>query len=320
MVLELVGDTTQEVGRLGSAVRGIGSVLDPLSFTWQDGITSRFNRQVVDPGAGFQLGWAGYDGFLTVDGESAATLTDRTAWTAGGGVTPLPGLGLSVRYQSSVATTLDTRSDRRAYSRSWPDVQARIQDITVPTFLRRVVTGLSLTSGFRRTIREATYGGSGLQRRVREDREVPLDLSVRWAGAVSTTYRGSYVDGEGEDPTGDTERRRRSHLLSLTSSFSPPEKFAERLQEPIQLTFGYQYTSQTDCRATAGRESCTAFMDQIIQSLNLTLDTVVSSLQVGLQLSYTDRQSFVGRRNGSTQFQLGFFGQFLFENGEFTGF
>ena len=139
-------------------------------------------------------------------------------------------------------------------------------------------------------------------------------------GAVSTTYRGSYVNGDGRDPTGDTERQRRSHILSLTSSFPAPARFANRLDQPIQLTFGYQYTAQTDCRATAGRESCTAFMDEIIKSLNLTLDTTVSLLQVGLQLSYTDRQSFVGRRGGSTQFQLGFFGQFLFENGQLTGF
>ena len=45
------------------------------------------------------------------------------------------------------------------------------------------------------------------------------------------------------------------------------------------------------------------------------MSTTMSDFQVGLQASYTDRRSFVGRRAGSTQFQLSLFGQFLFEAG-----
>ena len=41
----------------------------------------------------------------------------------------------------------------------------------------------------------------------------------------------------------------------------------------------------------------------------------MSDFEVGIQGSYFDRQSFVGQRRGSTQFQLSVFGQFLIEAG-----
>ncbi|NNM05204.1 MAG: hypothetical protein HKO65_08890 [Gemmatimonadetes bacterium] len=60
-----------------------------------------------------------------------------------------------------------------------------------------------------------------------------------------------------------------------------------------------------------------AFLDFLNRSVNLTLDTVITPLAVGLHLTYTSRRSFVGQQEGSTQFQLGFFGQFLFDSGTF---
>jgi len=39
-------------------------------------------------------------------------------------------------------------------------------------------------------------------------------------------------------------------------------------------------------------------------------------VDLGLNVSFVDRQSFVGQRSGSTQLQLGLFGQFMFEAGQ----
>ena len=47
----------------------------------------------------------------------------------------------------------------------------------------------------------------------------------------------------------------------------------------------------------------------------MSLDTSVGGFEFGLQLSYDDRQSFVGQRTGSTQFQVGLFGQLDFAAG-----
>ena len=77
---------------------------------------------------------------------------------------------------------------------------------------------------------------------------------------------------------------------------------------------GYQYSSDLDCRVPSGRSDCTPFVDYLNRSVNLTLDTTIIPLAVGLHLTYTDRQSFTGRHDGSTQFQLGIFGEFVIDS------
>jgi hypothetical protein len=55
-------------------------------------------------------------------------------------------------------------------------------------------------------------------------------------------------------------------------------------------------------------------VDYLSRSVNLALDTRIIPLEVGIHLTYTDRQSFIGRHEGSTQFQLGIFGQFVIDS------
>ena len=76
-------------------------------------------------------------------------------------------------------------------------------------------------------------------------------------------------------------------------------------------------SSELNCRVPAGQERCVPFVDYLNRSLNLALDTVIMPVAVGINVTYTNRRSFVGRHDGSTQFQLGIFGQFLFNSGTF---
>ena len=140
---------------------------------------------------------------------------------------------------------------------------------------------------------------------------MPVDVAVVWAGGISTSYRGSFVSGRGGDPTGDTERARENHTISVSGTFRPPFELAERLDRPLTTSALAQYTSDRNCRATAGGTACVAFLDELIRSLMVRLETTVSRTDLRLQLSYTDRKSFVGLRTGSTQFQFGLFGRFI---------
>jgi hypothetical protein len=45
------------------------------------------------------------------------------------------------------------------------------------------------------------------------------------------------------------------------------------------------------------------------------LETMVRDLSVGLQMSYSSRNSLVGTHNGTSQFQLGLFGNFQMKAG-----
>ena len=56
-----------------------------------------------------------------------------------------------------------------------------------------------------------------------------------------------------------------------------------------------------------------------MRRINVSLDTELSQVTVGFQMSYNSRRSNVGTLNGSSQFQLGIFGQFNLDAGTFQG-
>jgi hypothetical protein len=289
----------------------------PLSASYQDGLVSRFHRDPVDPGLGYQFGWGDSDAFRILDGDTAATLTDQATWVLGSGLRAAGGAAVDVAYQRSEASTLDTRSDRTTTQRRWPDLRATLPPLALPeyTLIRRV----TLSGGYVATERRTLYGAGGQQRRSESDVQVPLDLTVAWRGTLVTAYRGSFRDGEAEDPTGLTDRTQSSHRLSVSSQFLPPGPWASRLDRPVRFSLLAGYTSERDCRATATQSACVPFLDQIRRNLSLSLDTSVGGFEVGMQMSWDDRQSFVGQQNGSSQFQLGVFGQLQFSAGVLPG-
>jgi len=300
----LAGDSIDSGG-----VRFLQS-MNPLRVAWRRGTTSLFNRSLIDPGLDFQFGLAGLSGLRFVDGEVAAVLSDRETWTAGTGFR-LPGsAALTVNYQQGRADVLDTRSERAATDRTWPNARISFDDVPVPAFLRAAITRLGFSAGYTKTVRTIDFGGASAQSRQTEDRRLPLDASVSWGGIVNMSYRAAFADGVGNDPTGNTRRDLNTHAVSLQSAFVPPFGLADMFVRPIQISIQYQYGHQEDCRATAESADCVAFIDQLNRSFNVTLNSTVSGLRVGLQSGYVDRQSFVGLRNGTRQIQLIVFGQF----------
>ena len=59
------------------------------------------------------------------------------------------------------------------------------------------------------------------------------------------------------------------------------------------------------------------FIDQVLRTVSLQADTSLRGFSFGLRVSYDDRQSFVGQQTGSTQFQVGLFGQLDFGTADF---
>ena len=297
----------------GIWTRALGA-LDPIFLTRQGGLNSRFYRAPVDPGARFQLGWGGVDDLRFLQGDTASIFTGRTTWTAGTGVRLPLNLRVSGNYSDSRIDILHLRSDRAIRNRSWPDVRLSVTQVPIPGRIQSVLQTLSVATGYRENLLETTFGGVGLQRRVQDERQIPVEVSATWLGDVSTRYRGSFSDGDGKDPTGDTRSRRRSHTFIFSSVITQPPLVGTRLDGPLRVSMGYQYSSDLDCRVPSGRSDCTPFVDYLNRSVNLTLDTTIIPLAVGLHLTYTDRQSFTGRHDGSTQFQLGIFGEFVIDS------
>ncbi|MBI4520527.1 MAG: cell surface protein SprA [Gemmatimonadetes bacterium] len=300
---------------LESVVHTVASALRPIDVTWTRGLNAYFNRSVVDPDLGFQLGLGGIQDFRFLDNDTAAAAGDRDTWSARSSVELPLNLSVSVDYSWSTYTAYDVRSHRSGTSRGWPNLGVRLTELPVPEGLRGVLTRASAGSGYRRTEQVSSFGVGGLQMRRTTDSQVPIDVSVTLVGALSMSYRGLFASGKSADPTGDTRRDETSHNLSLLSSLTAPRPLRNAFPAPLQASVRYSFTAQRNCRRSSVAQSCIAFIDQINRALNLSLDTTLSDMNVGVQLSYTSRQSFVGQRGGNSQFQLGIFGQFLFTSG-----
>jgi hypothetical protein len=302
----------------GGALNRILNAIDPISLTRQGGLSSRFFREAVNPDRGFQFGWGDWAAMRVLDGDTASIFTGQTSWSGGTGIRLPLNLRVSGNYSESTTEILFARSDRELRTRIWPDLRVTLAQVNLPVSAKRVIESVSLSSGYRENSVVTTFGGRGVQRRFQDEWQIPLEASITWAGAVSTRYRGSFSEGDGGDPTGSTRTRRDTHSFLLSSTVSDPPFIGEHVDGPLRVSMQYQYSSELNCRELRGRTGCVPFVDFLNRNVNLTLDTVITPLLVGLHLSYIKRSSFVGQRDGSSQFQLGIFGQFHFDSGTFT--
>lgn len=313
----LMASFSLDPGRMGRAGGGSGAggwwtrAFDPLSVTYSSGVTSRFNRDAVDPGAVYELGWGGREDFLMIGPDSASTLSERDRVNVRGGIRFPGSATLRLSYDRSLNETLDTRSDRTGTRRVWPDLDASICDVPLPGFLSIAVERLSLSSGFRREERSLEFGAGTLQDRFREDREIPLSVTLALVRGLTLSYQGSANRGESHDPTGDTRRVANAHSLLASARFRSPLRAFRDRGAPLRVTVGLRYLDEVQCRTASLDSDCVAFIDQLERDASVSVDSSVRDFQLGIRLRYLDRRSFVGLRAGSTQFQLNIFGRFL---------
>jgi hypothetical protein len=295
----------------------------PMELTWTDGVGSRFDRQRVDPGLNYQLGFGRLDGVRFVDGDTASTAHSHEAFRARSGVRLGSGIELGVGYSESGTDVFDRQMGRRELAeRSWPDVQVTWSDVPVPGPLRRMLDRWSFSTGFVRTERRTELFVAVPRAWERIEATVPVEVRVGFANGLALSYVTSVTTGDGRDPTGLTEQSGHSHGVDVSGRFQAPFGLHERLfPEPLRLSLSFDSRSEHQCRIAGNRPDpapCTPFIDQVNRRTHLTLSTLISQLDVGLQASYVDRSSAIGTQLGSSQLQLGLFGQFNLQAGTFN--
>ncbi|MXW17653.1 MAG: hypothetical protein F4139_06525 [Gemmatimonadetes bacterium] len=297
--------------REGTFAHRWSRVLQPLSFTYRSGLTSRFNREPVNPGTIYELGWGGRDDFLVIGRDSASTLSDRRQITVSGGLKFLGSGSLRIGYQRNDYQTLDTRSDREDLRTVWPDVNVSVSNLALPGFLAPVLERMSASAGYRRETTALEFGAGARQNRLREEREVPTALTLVFPRGFSASYQGRHDRGESGDPTGETRRTANSHSLSVTAMFRSPIAAFRLRGARMRLVFRVEYSDEVHCRQPGPGSPCVAFIDELERDVSASLDSTIRDYQLGARLHYLDRRSFVGRRAGLTRFQLDIFGEFL---------
>ena len=294
----------------------VGS-LDPLTFTYSAGVTSRFNRDAVEPGGVYQLGWGGREDFLMIGADSAVTLSERGRVNVRGGIRLPLSSSFALAYERSENQTLDTRSDREMLRQVWPDIRASTE-VTFRGSVSRALERVSLSSGYRKETRALEFGATTAQDRFREDREVPMSVTLDFPGGVLLIYRGRLTRGESADPTGGTTREGNTHSLVASANVPAPLAALRRQGTPLRLALDLAYSDEIQCRVAGRGSPCVAFVDQLDRVASLSLDSSWNDLEMGVRFRYLDRRSFVGQRAGLTRFQLNIFGQFVLTEALFS--
>ena len=293
-----------------SAAAVLLGAFDPLSFTYSNGFSSRFNRDAVNPGTAYELGWGRREDFLRIGPDSASAFSHRRRLALRSG-TRLPGSAfVGLGYDRSRIETLDARSDRDVLRRTWPDLRMTVADLPRPGFVAVFLRRLTASSGYRREIRIRTFGAGSQQDRFREDREVPVAATLGFAGGLTLVYRGRINRGKSADPTGDTRRRANSHSLAASAPLRSPLRLFRLRGAPLMLTFDLAYADEARCRIASPDNSCVPFIDQLDRTASFSVDSTVREFQLGIRLRYADRRSFVGQRTSTTRFQLDMYGRF----------
>ncbi|HEX6940539.1 MAG TPA: hypothetical protein VF158_14075 [Longimicrobiales bacterium] len=316
------GGAGRAPGPLRRVLGALGRAIGPIDLNWVDAIASRFDWRAVDPALDYQLGLGDFDAFHVIDGDTAASVVRRASFRARTELRLPLGTRIDVAYEESESAVHELRGGRRSSrDRSWPDVALRWAELPLPDFLRGAVAHGSFTAGYRESTRSSIFGGTDGQEWAGTERSIPIQLAVAFANGLSGTYTGQLADGTGRDPTGRTEYDGAMHTVQVAGSFVAPAALRESFPAPINASLRWAYQARSQCRLVAGTDAdtaCIPFVDYIDKEFSLTLDTILSQLTMGFQMSYTDRQSYVGARNGSSQFQLGLFGEFNFTAGTFA--
>ena len=293
----------------------LAQTVSPINVSLQDGITSWFYREPVRPGGRFQLGLGRQDRFESMDEVAATTLVDRRGVTAGSGLRLAGSFFANVNFQDTRTTSLDRRTERSTRTRAWPDLRVGVSQLPLPEDWEGWVERVSFSAGWQRVDDDQRFGQAVLQDRVRTDLRVPMELVVEWGAGFSTRYRGLLGRGDGQDPTGRTERARSEHGVTLETRLTPRGGLADRIQEPLRMSLDLSWAQAQECRVTATGDQCVLFVDRLDRGVNLAVDTRVSEVEVGGQLALNDRRSFTGLRTGSTQFQVAIWARLIFSAG-----
>lgn len=297
-------------GWLTGALRGALGALQPVDFSWTTTRESAFEREDFEPGYGYRLGLGGMGGMRFLRGDTAELYRDREAIQVRSALRAR-GAELRIGFNRTDQMGLNAQGgDNIQDETTWPDLQLSLRSVPIPSLVEPWLSNVSASTGFRRT---ETGQAFGTGQRSSVNNNVPVQLSATFANGFSVGYNGALGWTRGRQTTGGTRGDDMTHDFSVRGHFPAPGFLGEKVESDIDATLRYSYRSQLQCKLVVGQdgnESCPPWSDNLNRMVDMTLQTIISGIDVGMQFRFNDRQSFIGLRNSERQFQFGIFGQF----------
>jgi hypothetical protein len=304
------------------AWRGFREIWDrirPVRLDWSRVVNSTYDRRDIDPSFGQQLVLSGFDD-LRINGADTASAAGRaTRWSAGSGYELPWDLDAEINYSVIDNEVFTPRSVRTTRDIEWPWISLRWREVPYPDALSGLFRNVTITASWRDRDRQVgtTTGQDQGQRTLTRS----MSLVFLLQSGFNITYQLDDARTDRSDQTGASEADRISHSLRLTRNLPPPS-FLSFLKRPLRFAAEYTYNGNFDCRELGGAGfgssaptiqvggGCTAHIDQTTQGAAITLDSDFTGYTVGLQLTWANRGSGVGRQQTSNQFNFNIFGRF----------
>jgi hypothetical protein len=301
-----------------SGFRAVWDRMRPVRLDWQRNVNASFDRRDIDPSFGDQLVLGGFSGLRIIGADTASAAGDVRRWSARGGYQLPFDLDAEVNYAVVENRTLTARSLRASEDVDWPWISLRWREVPIPGALDGLLRSVSLTGTWRDRDRLVTTTtgqdqGSGTLTRT-------LSVLFLFRNGFNLNYQLDDARTDRSDQTGRSESDRVSHSIRATGTLPPPD-FLRFVRQPLRVSAEYSLNGNFDCRELGGPgfasgipglgDDCTAHVDQSTQRAALTIDSDFQGYTLGLQLSWSNRGSAVGRRQTSNQFNLNIFGRFF---------
>jgi hypothetical protein len=314
----LISDTTGMAGSIGKLLSG----LQPITVRLNTALGSQFERETQRPGLGYQFALGDLESFRLLGIDSAITATETARLEARTGVKFSKNAQLDLTYSDVQLQSFDQRGGARNQNDvTWPNLQLSWSELPLPSFIKTILPRVGGRLSFERVSKRHEFGSTISNHRGENEYRIPFSFNLLLPARVIASYTGTWSEGEKDDPTGDVETNGFTHTMTLSGTFKPPGSLAAKMDQPIRTQLSLSQNTSTQCRfrqvgMTADDTQCIPYIDFQNRTVNFTLDTYVSQMIVGLQMSYTGRQDYVGIRRGSSQFQLGLFGEFNLNVGQ----
>ncbi|HUF13015.1 MAG TPA: cell surface protein SprA [Longimicrobiales bacterium] len=308
-------EAAPELGFVRGTLHRLAGAIIPLDLSWTDQRNSLFQRSADEPGFGYRFAMGSLGSLRLVHGDTAVNAAERHGFQARSGLRLPLGFQLDASYAGSERLALSGQgSNNDIEDRTWPDLRLGLATLPIPAAVSSVISRASASAGFRVESTEQRFGNTLLSR---ETESIPVQLSTTFAGGVTTSYTGTFGTSEGRQTTGLNRGNDAMHGVQLRASFDPPESLGPKFEQPIAANLGFNYSSRRICEVNGlgGAEEdtrCAERVDNISRDFHLTLESMVDQLNLGVQFSLNDRQSFVGMRNSSREFRLAVFANFNF--------
>ena len=291
----------------------------PVRIDWSRVVNASYDRRDIDPSFGQQLVLSSFDDLRVVGTDTASAAGNATRWGVAGGYDLPWDVDAELRYAVNDNQVYTPRGGRRTRDVEWPWISLRWREVPYPDALSNLLRNVSISATWRDSDRRVgtTTGqdqGQGTLTR-------SLSFVFVLTNGINVSYQLDDSRTDKSDQTGTSEADRVSHSLRLTGNLPPPS-FLGFVNRPLRLSAEYSLNGNFDCRELGGTgfgstdpgagigAGCTAHVDQTTQAAAITLDSDFTGYTIGLQLTWSNRASAVGRQQTSNQFNFNIFGRF----------